>query len=536
MEDKKIRMNSLDLPAERKLITVMFADIVGFTRLAETMDPEEVRDLINACFEQLVPFVIQYGGIVDKFIGDEIMALFGAPVAQENDPERALRSALSMQEAIAAFNKARGLHLDAHFGINTGLVIAGGIGTPRQRDYSVIGDAVNLAAHLGHIAQGGEILVGPDTYRRTRHIFSFEPLGPLRVKGKADPVPVYKLMGLRTYPGSWRGLEERGINSPLVGREEEVAVFTRCLDQLLEGRGGLLFIRGEAGLGKSRLVAEVKRRTAARPAAWLEGRTFSFSQTISYWPFLEIIQADAGITADDAEGQRWAKLEGRIGSLFPEDPADILPYLATLLALRVPESLAERVKYLDGETVGRQVFRSMRKFFAHLARQQPLVLIFEDLHWMDRSSALLLEHLMPLVRETPLLICGVGRADSGSPETFLRNIAIQNYADCHQEILLAPLSPAESDHLVCNLLPSEAVTPGLRERLLRKAEGNPFFLEEIIRAMIDQGAFVRDRNTGRWQATAQAGRVAIPDTLQGVVMARIDRLEDDVKQVLKLPP
>lgn len=174
MEEKKKRMSRLDLPAERKLITVMFADIAGFTRLAETMDPEHVRDLMNACFERLVPPVTQYGGTVDKFIGDEIMALFGAPVAHENDPERALRAALSMQEAIAAFNKARGLHLEAHFGINTGLVIAGSIGTPSQKDYSVMGDAVNLAAHLGHLSQGGEILVGPDTYRRTHHLFSLK--------------------------------------------------------------------------------------------------------------------------------------------------------------------------------------------------------------------------------------------------------------------------------------------------------------------------------------------------------------------------
>lgn len=527
-------MGRLDLPAERKLITVMFADIAGFTRLAETMDPEHVRDLMNACFERLVPPVTQYGGTVDKFIGDEIMALFGAPVAHENDPERALRAALSMQEAIAAFNKARGLHLEAHFGINTGLVIAGGIGTLSQQDYSVMGDAVNLAAHLGHISQGGEILVGPDTYRRTHHLFSFKALGPLRLKGKADPVPVYKLMELRTQPGSWRGLEGRGINSPLVGRGEEVAAFTRRLDRLLGGQGSLLSIRGEAGLGKSRLVAEVKRQMAAQPIIWLEGRTFSFSQTISYWPFLEIIQADAGITAEDNEEQRWRKLESRIGSLFPEEPAEILPYLATLLALKVPGNMAERVKYLDGETMGRQVFRSMRKYFAQLARKQPLALIFEDLHWMDHSSALLLEHIMPLVRETPLLICGVGRPDSDSPETSLRDIAIRNYADCYQEILLAPLSPTESAQLVRNLLPIEAYIPGLRERLLLKAEGNPFFLEEIIRALIDLGVFVRDRDTGRWQATAQVAQVTIPDTLQGVVMARIDRLGDEVKQVLKL--
>ena len=534
MEENKKKRGRLDLPAERKLITVMFADIAGFTGLAETMDPEQVRDLMNACFEQLVPAVTQYGGTVDKFIGDEIMALFGAPVAHENDPERALRAALSMQEAITAFNAAHGLHLEAHFGINTGLVIAGSIGTSSQQNYSVMGDAVNLAAHLGHLSQRGEILVGPDTYRRTHHLFSFKTLGPLRVKGKADPVPVYKLMGLRAQPGSWRGLEGRGISSPLVGRDEEVASFTRCLDRLLGGQGSLVSISGEAGLGKSRLVAEVRRQMAHQSLLWLEGRTLSFSKTISYWPFLEIIQADAGITAEDHEGQRWAKLERRICSLFPEESTEILPYLATLLSLNVPGNLAERVKYLDGETMGRQVFRSTRRFFARLAQERPLVLIFEDLQWIDHSSALLLEHLLPLVREVPLLICSVGRPDSESPSTRLREIAVKDYADCYKEIALTPLSPAESAQLVHNLLPIDALIPRLREGLLHKAEGNPFFLEEMIRVLIDLGAFVRDRNTGRWQATAQVAQVTIPDTLQGVVMARIDRLDDEMKQVFKL--
>jgi len=534
VEENKKRRGRLDLPAERKLITVMFADIAGFTGLAETMDPEQVRDLMNACFEQLVPAVTQYGGTVDKFIGDEIMALFGAPVAHENDPERALRAALCMQEAITAFNAVHGLHLEAHFGINTGLVIAGGIGPRSQQDYSVMGDAVNLAAHLGHLSQRGEILVGADTYRRTHHLFSFKDLGPLRVKGKADPVPVYRLMGLRTQPGSRRGREGRGINSPLVGRDEEVTAFLHCLDRLLDGQGSLVSISGEAGLGKSRLVAEVRRQMTPQPLLWLEGRTLSFSQTISYWPFLEIIQADAGITAEDHEEQRWAKLERRICSLFPEEPAEILPYLATLLSLNVPKNLAERVKYLDGETMGRQVFRSTRRFFAQLAQERPLVLIFEDLHWLDHSSALLLEHLLPLVREGPLLICGVGRPDAETPSTRLQEIAAQDYADCYQEIALTPLSPKESAQLVRNLLPIDTFMPRLGEGLLHKAEGNPFFLEEMIRVLIDLGAFVRDRNTGRWQATARVDQITIPATLQGVVMARIDRLDDEVKQVLKL--
>jgi len=523
-----------ELPVERKLVTVMFADIAGFTALAETMDPEHVRDLMNACFEQLVPVITQYGGMVDKFIGDEVMALFGAPIAHENDPERALRAALMMQEAIATFNAARGLNLDTHFGINTGLVIAGGVGTSTRQDYSVMGDAVNMAAHLAHISQRGEILIGPDTYRQAHHFFDFKALGPTRFKGKAEPVPVYKLLGLRAQPAFGRGLEGRGISSPLVGRDKEVATFLGCLEKLSSGHGGLVAIIGEAGLGKSRLVTEVRQLVARPNLLWLEGRALSFSQTISYWPFLEIIQDDAGITPEDREKERWEKLERRIGTLFPEDPTEVLPYLAILLNLEVPGELAERVRYLDGETMGRQVFRTARRYFSRLAQEQPVVLVFEDVHWTDQSSAFLLEHLLPIVREGPLLLCGVGRPDPDTPALRLREIAKKDYTDCFTEILLNPLSATASCQLVVNLLKNNALPSPLLEGILQKAEGNPFFMEEVVRELIDLGALVRNKTTGRWQTTAKVDRMVIPDTLQGVVMARIDRLSEEVKQVLKL--
>lgn len=512
----------------------MFADIAGFTNLAETMDPEQVRDLVNACFDQLVPAVAQYGGTVDKYIGDEIMALFGAPVAHENDAERALRAALKMQEAIAKFNVAHRTNLGAHFGINTGLVITGAIGARSRKDYSVLGDAVNLAAHLRAASQRGEILVGTDTYRRTNQLFEFQALGPLRLKGRAEPVPVYKLLGVRTHLAPQRGLEIRGISSPLVGRDEDLAAFRGRVERLLDGWGGLVSVIGEAGLGKSRLVAEVRRRVSQRGISWLEGRALSFSQTISFWPFLEIIQADAGITGEDPERERWAKLEHRVNTLFPEEAAEILPYLATLLTLDVPGNLGERVRYLDGETMGSQIFRAARRFFAQLAQKRPLVLVFEDVHWADQSSVFLLEHLLPLVREVPLLICIIGRPDPGNPTTRLLQIAKREYADCYTEIALAPLSPSASAQLIHNLLKVDDLAHRLRERIGQKAEGNPFFMEEMIRELIDLGALVRDKVTARWQATTQLEQIIIPDTLQGVVMARIDRLDEEVKQVLKL--
>ncbi len=529
-----LQTNSQSLEGERRRVTILFADIVGFTTLAEAMDPEHAHSLVNGCFEQLVPAVIRCGGKVDKFIGDEIMALFGAPIAHENDPERALRCAISMQEALAEFNAVHHTQLGIHIGINTGLVVAGGIGAGDRLDYSVVGDAVNLASRLVGAARGDEILVGPDTYHDTGHLFDFQAIGPLKLKGKGRPVRAYKLLGTRAGGAGPGAPETNGIHSPLVGRYAELAMLLGCIDRLQSGQGGIVSIRAEAGIGKSRLLVEVRRQAITDQVNWLEGRAMSIGQNISYSPFLEIIQADAGITSDDSEEERWTKLERRVTELFPTETAEFLPYLARLLGLDVPGPLAERVKYLDGDAMGRQIFRSARHFFARLAEERPLVLVFEDMHWADESSMLLLEHLGPLVRDLPVLICGTARLDPDVPASRLLKTAAEDYGSYYTDIRLEPMSDAESSQLVQNLLGNIDLSPKLRDGILRKAEGNPFFVEEIVRALIDFGGLQRDKATGHWQVTAQAEQIEIPATLQGVIMARIDRLDEDARQVAKL--
>ncbi|MDQ5852214.1 MAG: AAA family ATPase, partial [Chloroflexota bacterium] len=325
-----------------------------------------------------------------------------------------------------------------------------------------------------------------------------------------------------------------GISSPLVGRDREWAAFMHNVERLLAGHGGLISIIGEAGLGKSRLLAEVRQHVADRQLLWREGRALSFSQGISYSPFLQIIRSDAGIAEDDGDAESWAKLERRITALFPAQVAEILPYLATLLALTVRGDFAERVRYLDGDAMRRQIFRSARRFFERLAQERPLVLVFEDLHWADPSSVELLEHLLPLIREVPLLICGISRPDPQAPAARLWTIAAQAYRDCYTPIVLSPLSPADSAQLLHNLLAIDDLPPRYRELILGKAEGNPLFVEEVIRALIDLGAVVQQPETRRWQVTTQVEQITIPDTLQGVIMARVDRLPEEAKQVLKL--
>src|SRR5438552_6291002 len=247
---------------ERKIVTILFSDVSGFTALAEQKDPEEVRALMNACFESLVPIVEKYGGTIDKFIGDEIMALFGAPTAHEDDPERALRAGLEMMDAIAAFNRVHKTQLNLHIGINSGPVIAGQIGTENHRDYSVMGDAVNLAARLEDASSSGEIFVGPNTYRQTAHAFEFEEIPPLRLKGKEAPVQVHRLIRAKTKAKSRRGIA--GLPTQLVGRDSELDRVKGAFQLLERGHGGIYAVLGEAGVGKSRLIAEARASATGR--------------------------------------------------------------------------------------------------------------------------------------------------------------------------------------------------------------------------------------------------------------------------------
>jgi tetratricopeptide (TPR) repeat protein len=291
---------------------------------------------------------------------------------------------------------------------------------------------------------------------------------------------------------------------------------------------------GEAGLGKSRLLTEVRRQIGTIRVHWLEGRGLSFGQTLSYWPFLEILRGASGITEDDAGAESWSKLSALVTGLFPEGAEEILPYLASMLGLPVPAELLSRVKHLDARAMGRQVLLTSRRFFERLARHRPLVLVFEDLHWVDQSSMELIEHLFPLVENVPLVLCGVTRPDPGKPAARLREVAKLNFAAYYTEVVLVPLSVKESGALFESLLETRGDSPRLRELILAKAEGNPFFMEEVIRSLIAMQVLVRDQPEGAWRPAIPIEQIRLPETIQGVIMARVDRLDENVKHVLKI--
>jgi len=523
---------------ERKHITVLFSDLSGYTSLSEKLDPEEVKAIMNRIFGQITKVVSHHEGTIEKFIGDAVVAFFGIPRVHEDDPVRAIRTALEIHEIVRNISpeceEKIGRSLAMHTGINTGLVVTGKL-SPEEEALQVAGDSVNVASRLSGLAKPGEILVGEDTYQQAQEYFLFEKREPAKLKGKADPLTPYRVVEEKTKFSHIWGLATQGISSPLVGRDAEFVAMKGCVNHLLDGQGGILSIIGEAGLGKSRLMAELRNRTIAGNTSlqWLEGHTLSYGQKISYWPFREIVRQYAGITDDDSVTEAWEKLKADVSQLFASEAEEILPFIARLATLDIKDEYVSRIRTLDGEAMGRHVFLSTRQFFERLAQVRPLVLVFEDLHWADESSTLLLEHLLPLVHRVPILLCGVSRPEASTPAFRLKEIASKDYERRYTEIRLDPLSQTECIQLMHNLLEIENLHTRVREVIVHRAEGNPFFLEEIMRSLIDGGAVVRDTRTSHWRTTSLIERVTIPDSIQGVIMARVDRLDEELKQVLR---
>jgi len=529
----------VNLAGERRQVTVMFADISGFTAMSEKLDPEEVRNTINGCFELLGAAITRYGGYIDKFIGDEIMALFGAPVTHENDPERALRAALEMMGALTEFNTAQADRLPKplalHFGINTGLAIAGGIGTTERQDYSVMGDTVNLAARLEDLSETGEILVGATTYRLTAPLFEFETLRPVRLKGKAQPVQVYRLLRAKAIIGGQiRGIE--GLSSPLVGRQPEFEQLKKLLNQLKHGQGYTVSVTGDAGLGKSRLVAELRNLTTQEISnvRWAKGHALSYGENASYLMGRDMLRNFLNLPLTASPLEVAVCLQNELNDLLPNQAPSLYPYLAYLLEIPLDSEMSHQLKYLDGLVLQQRILQAMQSYLAAAAKQMPLMLVWDDLHWIDPSSLELLRALLPLVKQYALCHVLIYRPLPQNRLGPLRSQIAQVVEQVEVKLTLEPINLAESQQLVDNLLGAGCLPAATCQLITQKAEGNPFFIEEVIRSLIDQGRVIPKANGQGWEVAGQVEEITIPDTLQGVIMARIDSLDAESKRILQI--
>lgn len=512
--------------AERRIATVMFADISGFTSFSETADPEHTRALLNACFQQLVPIILEHGGQIDKFIGDEIMALFGAKQANEDDASRALDAALCMMAAMDEFSRSRDVSWGLHVGINTGLVVAGMVGAEAGQ-FSVIGDAVNVAARLVGQAKSGEIIVGEKTCRLARDRFDFEPVQSVRLKGKSSPVDVYRLIGPRN--DACQGRFSSDMRSRLLGRDDEVATITGLLQKLERGQSFILLVSGEAGMGKSRLLAEIRRASSLR---WFEGKSVPMGRSISFWPFIQILREIFGIAEGFTEPQAAARIAEAMCVLFPNGHHEFTPYLARLLSVRFSESDGQIPEHIAAEDFRLLAYRAVHRLFRRMAEDGPIVLVFEDVHWADLSSLDLIEHVASLVREVPMGLLLVERSEEAANTLMLKQRLHAAFQGLVGNLNLPPL-PCDASRRLCEMLlkvEEFELAPAV-DMVIAKAEGNPFFLEEMIKALIDMKILVPDVQAGGWKV--QGERLQIPDSLSAVVLSRLDRLEDGVRDIVK---
>jgi class 3 adenylate cyclase/tetratricopeptide (TPR) repeat protein len=520
--------------SERRQATVLFADISGFTAMSEKLDPEAVTDVVNRCFRALDGIVAAHGGHVDKYIGDCVMALFGVPAALERAPQQAINAAIEMRHAIAELNRTERLpvRLDMHIGVNTGLVIAGNVGGDVKQEFTVVGDAVNLAARLKDAAPTGSIWAGPDTHRYAREEFEFKKLPPLTVKGKDRPIDAWEVTSTESIYRPRPVGAERLISSPLVGRDAELRLLEACLAAVARGEGGIVNLVGEAGLGKSRLLAEAFANETARDVRVLEARSLAVGPRTGFLAFVCLLKNWAGILDDDDEAHARAKLDAAVAALVPDEADDVFPFLATLMGLRLQDAAAARVAGIAGDALEKLITRSMRELLRRLAAERPLALVFDDLHWADQSSIQLLAALLRLVPDEPILFIHAFRPDQ--PETSDRILALSRAEHGrHQiEIDLAPLDARDCQTFVRNLLKTDDLPYSLQTLVGRTGDGNPFYIEEVVRSLLDEGLV--ETVKGRLTVSDKVDSLVVPGTVQGVIMARVDRLTDEARGVLQL--
>ncbi|MBY0279461.1 AAA family ATPase, partial [Candidatus Binatia bacterium] len=505
---------------ERKRVTVLFCDLAGSTEMADGLDPEEFREILDQYVEVGMEQVYRYDGIVNQLAGDGIMALFGAPIAHEDAPERAVRAALAIRDAVAHLNattlRERGVELKIRIGINTGPVIVGTVGNDLKMDYTATGDTTNLASRLQTLAPIDSVLVSAATERLVRGRFAMRATGPLVVKGKRAPVIAYEVLDAIDEPGALRVVESRDLTR-LIGRDEELAQLEACYQRLQGGLPQLVAIVGDAGSGKSRLIHELKQRLAPEQPAILEARCSSLSQMHAYAPWTNMLRHFFDVPHGASQDEALHLVRRRLRELDPElEP--LTPRIAGMFL--VPGTLAGVAE--ETEEHKRATFEAVGAVLGKLSQQRPIVMIFEDLHWIDDPSREMLELAAATMRNWRWM-----QVVSHRPEYEPHWRVSVAFTQLH----LRPLPDEQAVQVIRAVAGGEL--PGeLEERLCAKAEGNPFFLEELARTLVEDGSLAKSGS--RIVLTRPVSEISVPETVQEVIGARIDRLTSSAKRTVQV--
>ncbi len=524
---------------ERKQVTILFCDIVGSTPLAAKLGADRMHRVLNEFMPVAEAFVRQYDGNVNQFLGDGFMALFGAPIMHEDHARRAALAAMAIRDAVAVrvwSTMPADEQLRIRIGLNSGPVVFGRVGDKEGASATAIGDTANVAARLQTEAQPGQVVCSASLAKATSAFVESRSLGARKVKGKFEPIGVFELVASRPTQAlqAPAGLDAR---AKMVGRGSEWAALKVAVERLCSGPGGIVTIVGEAGLGKSRLLAETHLLALTNGTRWVQGTCVSYGKSNSYLPFRALMSGALGIADDEVEASALQKVASAIGDLFGAAAADITPFVSLLLGLHPQGAGAQRLQALEGQATGHQIFFTSLRVVERLAQARPLAFVLDDWQWADSSSAALLQHLLPLALKLPILFVVAYRpdGDSGSGAGLADALrADQGLAGLHGAITLVPLDQAAARQHLIQLLPPGPVPAPLEAYLLRRAGGNPFYLEELVRTLVATEVIERDHSSGVWRASGHLDANLLPDRIEGVILARVDRLDSRAKQLLKL--
>lgn len=510
-----ILTNRSAIEGERKLVTVLFADVANYTAMSEKLDPEVVHQIMNGAFKIIMDEIHGLGGTINQFTGDGVMALFGAPAALEDHAQRACKAALAIQSHCSGYSEMIGREFKMRIGLNTGYVVVGSIGDDLRMDYTAVGDTTNLAARIQQVAHPGEVWISEHTHHIAQEYFEEDSLGRITLKGKSRPQAVYRIIAERA---NIRTRFEAGLQrgtTELVGRESEMKTLQIAFEKAAKGQAQLVDISGEAGVGKSRLVHEF-RISLDDHALFHTGVCVEYGRSINFMPLAEIVRRSFSISRDASEEEA----KRIISRVAKDDLAPMVPFYYNLLSLKVDDPDFAMIQP-DGRKFG--TFEAIKKLLFMLSTNSPLVIFVEDMHWIDKVSEEFFAYFVRHSHGHRILIIANSRPEYKSP-----------WSQVHQykKIILPTLSPNSSAKIARNILGGLLLEPSLEEKIVEKTGGNPFFIEEMVREFIDRGDIIKDGNL--FITKRSIDELAIPSTVQGILAAKMDRLNEDLKQTIQV--
>jgi class 3 adenylate cyclase/tetratricopeptide (TPR) repeat protein len=518
----KILTTRSSIEGERKLVTVLFADVANYTAMAEKLDPEIVHQIMDGCFNILMKEIHKYEGTINQFTGDGVMALFGAPIAHEDHAQRSCYAALSIQKLISEYGEKitndLGIDFKMRIGINSGPVVVGAIGDDLRMDYTAIGDTTNLASRMESLAAPGAVFVSEPAYKLAKDFFEFKFLNKIEIKGKEKPQKVYELIK----PGAIETRIEASVAKGLtkfVGRKNSMAALKKALEKTVSGSGQIIGIVGEAGVGKSRLILELKKSLSKNEYTFFEGKCLHYGGSMAYLPVLDILKTYFDLKEGDSETQIKQKMKEKLFQV-DEKLLHCLPPFEELLSLKVED---EKFVQFEPQQKKDRIFEAFRDLFARESQNNPIIIVIEDLHWIDKTSEQFIDYLIDRLANAPIMLILLYR-----PE-YVHQWGSKTY---YSKIGLSQLTSQSSAELIRAILDDCSIDPKLESLILNRSAGTPLFIEELTHNLIENGSIRRESD--QCFLAIPPEKILVPETLQGIIAARIDRIEDNLKRIMQV--